>query len=87
MIYDWFFIFNSDDFDATGLTSKTYTVTLDGIGQVDILVTKANFTSILYAGEFLPIGLNDKNPFEFENFAVFKDETNQVWLGVNGRTS
>jgi hypothetical protein len=85
MIYTWYYIFNLDEFNSTGLVSKNYTVVLDQIGQREILVTKGNLTGILYEEEFLPISLNDKNPFEFELKAVYVDDSNQVWLGLNGR--
>jgi hypothetical protein len=39
MIFDWYKIFNLTDFLALGLISKTYTVTLDEIGDEDFLVT------------------------------------------------
>lgn len=85
MIFTWFYIFNLDDFNATNLVSRTYTVTFDGIGQVDILVTVGNLVGLTYNGEFLPISLNSKNPFTFENYGVYLDDSNQVWLGLNGR--
>jgi hypothetical protein len=82
MIYDWYKIFNLDEFIATGLRSRTYTLELEEIGQKDILVTRANLYSILYDGIFLPISLNDKNPFEFEGHAVYLDSNNDVFLGI-----
>lgn len=87
MIYTWFYVFSLDEFNSAGLVSRTYTVTLDGIGQKDVLVTKGNFVGLTYEDEFLCVELGDKNPFEFENFAVYVDESNQVWLGLNGRES
>lgn len=85
MIYDYFYIFNTDEFDSTGLVSKTYVVTLSGIGQKSVLVTKGNLTGITFDGVFLPLYLNSKNPFEFEGKAVYRDENKNVWVGLNGR--
>lgn len=82
MIYTWFYIFNSADFETTGLVSRTYTLILDGIGQKDILVTKGNYLGITYEDVFLPLNMNDKNPFEFEGFAIYSDADNNVWLGI-----
>lgn len=82
MIYSWYKIFNKIEFEALGLVSRTYTLNLEGIGQREILVTKGNFISALYDGVHLVLGLNDKNPFEFEGHAIFLDESNDVWIGV-----
>jgi hypothetical protein len=82
MIYDWYFIFNSDDFDDLDLVSQTLTLDLDGIGEKDILVTKGINYAITYEGVFLSLELNDKNPFEFDSLAIYRDAYNNVWLGI-----
>lgn len=89
MTFTWFKIFNLTDFEATGLVSRTYTVILEGIGQKDILVTKGELVSMLYEGVFLPIELNDINPFIKEGesesesgYAVYKATNNDVYLGI-----
>lgn len=82
-MYNWFKIFNKTEFLALGLTSKTYTIFLNGIGQKDILVTNGISIGILYEEVFLSLNLNDKNPFEFDNHAIFvDDDTQDVYLGV-----
>lgn len=82
MIYTWYYIFNADDFNAEGLVSQTYTVILEGIGQKDILVTKGNFLGLTYEGVFLPLEMNDKNPFEFDSHAIYVDSNQNVFLGI-----
>ncbi len=84
MTLTWFKIFNQTEFEALDLVSKTYTVDLEVLGEKDILVTKGNYISILYEGIFLSIGMSEKNPFVFENTAVYLDENFDVWLGVLG---
>ncbi len=81
-LYNWFFIFNADEFAALDLVSKTYTVILAGVGQKDVLVTQGVGIGITYEGVFLPLNLNGKNPFGFETFASYIDAENNVWLGV-----
>ncbi len=83
-IFDWYFIFNIDEFQALELVSKNYRLILTGIGPKDILVTQGNYTSILYENTFLPLNLNDNNPFEFDSHAIYIDENNNVWLGIPG---
>lgn len=85
MIYDWYKIFNLTAFNALDLVSRTYSFNLADIGIREVMVTKGDTVGVLYEGIFLSIGLNDKNPFEFDLHAVYLDANNDVWLGVNGR--
>lgn len=80
--YDWFKIFNVDDFESLGLISKTYTYILQSLGEKDFLVTKGNLVGITYEGVYLPISMNDINPFEFEDFAIYKNADNDVFWGI-----
>lgn len=85
MIYDWFKLFNRTDFLATGLVSRTLTLTLEGIGNREVLITKGDFLGVTYEGVFLAIGITDDSPFEFDLMALYVDENEDVWLGLNGR--
>lgn len=80
--YDWYKIFNTDEFDEIGLVSKTYTYVLQGLGEKDFLVTKGNLTGITYDDVYLPLDMNEKNPFEFEDFAIYKNADNDVFWGI-----
>ena len=80
--YIWYCIFNLQTFEETGLYSRTITLNLDGLGLKDILITKANLTSITYEGVMLPIEMNNHNPFEFDGYAVYIDDVDDVWLGI-----
>lgn len=82
MQYTWFKIFNRTEFNALGLVSRTYTLNLDGVGEKDILVTKGLALGMLYEGVFLSLELNDKNPFEFDDHAIYVDENDDVYLGI-----
>ena len=83
MIYDWYKIFNQTEFEALNLVSKEYVLNLDGLGEKTIMVTIGHELSIKYDGVFLTLHLNGKNPFEFEDYAVYQDmETNDVYLGI-----
>lgn len=85
-LYTVFKLFNLVDFQATGLVARELDVVLEGIGEKKILITNSNYVSILYDGVFLPINLNNKNPFEFGSRAVFLDPNNDVWLGLLNAT-
>lgn len=81
MIFNWFFIFNLDEFEATGLVSRTYDLILDGRGAGEFLVTKGNGIGITHEGIFLMIDLNEKSPFIFDGRAIYVDENQNVWFG------
>lgn len=82
MIYDWYLIFNSNDFQAQGLVSKVYTLELENIGIKEVLVTSGNAFGITYEGVYLQLNLNAKNPFEFDGYAIFSSNTGDVYLGI-----
>lgn len=82
MTYDWYLIFNKAEFEALELPSKEYTLNLEDIGEKTILVTQGNFVSILYESVFLPLEMNTKNPFEFDGHAIYVDDNDDVYLGV-----
>jgi len=81
-MYTWFYIFNYDEFIDLGLVSRTYDLVLEGIGATEILVTKGAAPGITYDGVFLPLELNDENPFAFEGYAIYRDENDNIWLGI-----
>jgi len=80
--YNTYRIINLDEFEATGLVSRTVQAVLAGIGLKDILVTKGNLLSLLYDGVFLCLNVNDKNYLEFDGHAIFIDDLNDVYLGI-----
>jgi hypothetical protein len=82
MEFDWYEIYNLDDFEALGLFLKTVEVFLEDVGLVEVLITKGNFVSITYNDILLPINMNDENPFVFEDHAVLLDQDNNIWLGI-----
>jgi hypothetical protein len=83
MNYNWFKIFNRTEFDALELTSKTYTLFLEGVGEKDILVTKGNYYGMTYEGIFLCLQMGDVNPYVMDGHAAYLDEaTDDVYLGL-----
>lgn len=82
MEYDWYNIINYDDFIALGLPSKTVDVILEGIGQAEILVTLGDSVSLTYDDVFLTAKLNGNNPFAFDGYAIYHDDNDDIWLGI-----
>lgn len=81
MIYAWYLIFNLTEFLNTQLVSRELDIDLQDIGQASIQITKGVGVSIVYDGVMLAINMNQKNPFEFEGYAVYLDAKNDVYLG------
>lgn len=82
MTYTWYKIFNVDEFEALNLVSKNYELILTGVGLKEILVTKGFGYSMLYDDIFLPLNLNSRNPYYFDEHAIYVDEDNNVYLGI-----
>lgn len=82
MIYTWFKIFNLPEFEDLELVSKIYTLELEGLGEKEFLVTKGNLVSITYEDVLISLELNDENPFEFEDFAIYIDDNDDVFFGI-----
>lgn len=87
MIFDWWKVFNLTEFQALALVSKSYTLSLEDIGEEDFLVTKSNFTSVIFRDVMLPISLSGSNPTVKEGddgtYAVYlKPETQDVYIGI-----
>lgn len=82
MEFNWFILFNRAEFEGLDLFSRLLTVTLEGIGEKEILITQGNELAITYEGVFLPVNFTDKNPFLKDSLAVFEDSNENIWLGV-----
>lgn len=83
MLYNWYPIFNLDDFNALGLVSRTYTFDLIGQGIQNILACKSDAgVSVLYKDTFLPVDFEGYNPYKRSPYALKKDDSNMIWVGV-----
>lgn len=82
MIHDWYKIFNRLEFIATGLVSRRYDVNLEGVGLSEVIAYRGNLMSIQYNGVFLSYNLNSRNPFYFDDHAIYVDKDQYVHLGI-----
>lgn len=80
-MYNWFKIFNTDEFDALGLVSKNYEVTLDGVGLKNVLVTKGIGYGMTCDDVFVAVEMNGTNPTEFDGLASYIATNGDVYLG------
>lgn len=82
MMYNWYKVFNKTEFEALGLVSAEYSFIFKNVGLKSVLVTQGNYLAVKFDDVFLPLNLNDKNPFEFEDRAIYLDENDDVWVGI-----
>lgn len=82
MTFNWYKIINREDFEDSGLVSKELEVLLEGVGVVDVMVTKGRFYSLIYNGVILSLGVTEANPFIFDGYAVYLDANQDMWLGI-----
>lgn len=82
MIYNWFNIINETEFLALDVPSKSVTVVLTGFGLKTIEVVKGVGTALVYDDVFLPVEMNEKNPFAVGTYATYIDDNDDIWLGI-----
>ncbi len=80
--YDWYYLFNLQTFIDAAIVSRSLVVNLPLVGLKTILITSGDTYCITVDGVILSIGLNNKNPFEFDSHAVYFDADKGVWLGL-----
>lgn len=80
--YNWWKIFNTDEFDALGIPSRNYTLDAEDLGIKEFLVCKGIGYSILYEENYICLEMNDNNPNEFEGYAIYRDSNNDVFFGI-----
>lgn len=82
MTFDWYRIFNLEEFEDTGLVSREYTVDLAGIGETTVLVTKGNEIGVLFDDVFMILQLNAQNPVVMDGRALYLDSNGDVQVGI-----
>lgn len=81
--YDWFNIYNKTIFLAEGIPSKKLEYEFEGYDIKTIVLTNGNAIGVIIEDVFLAVGMNDKDPFEFEDYAVTLDPATQdIWVGI-----
>lgn len=80
--FSWYQLFNKTEFEATGLVSATSTIVFKDVGVKTVLITKANSLGVTIDDVFLPLEMNQKNPFRIGERAIWLDEADNVWWGI-----
>lgn len=81
MLYDWYKIFNLQEFISTGLVSRTRDYFLSGMGSISITITRGNLVSLVVDDVILPVQFSGEDPFVMGGYAIYKDDNDDVYLG------
>ncbi len=79
-MWAWYDIY---DLKKMKVNQKELEVDLESIGKQNILITKANFYTVIFKGVALTPKLNGRNGFEKDGVSAYIDEDNHLWVGVN----
>jgi hypothetical protein len=82
MAASWYKIFNLAEFNASGLVSQTLLLNLPDRGQQTFEIFKGNEVNLVYADAFLPVDFLGMNPYVQGDYAVYRDDADDVWLGI-----
>ncbi len=82
MSWNWYELFDKAEFEAEGLVSRTLTVTLEGEGEKEILITKGEAIGLVIDEIFLSLHLEENNPYTRDGYGIFEAEDGMVWVGV-----
>ncbi len=81
MVFNWYPIFKAQEFLDTGLPSRNLTFYLSETLS-EILITSANALGVQYLDTFLIVNFAGQNPYIRDSYAVYLDESDQVWFGI-----
>lgn len=85
MTFEWYRLFNLDEWEATGLVARTLQFELENRGPVTVEVFRGALTSLVYDGVMLPVGGIDGEQDLYVGiggqYASYVDEANEVYLG------
>jgi hypothetical protein len=52
-------------------------------GRLEFMIYRGFGFSIVYKDNYLPINLNNQNPFQFNEYLVFWDINDNFWFGFD----
>lgn len=79
---NWWNLFNYVEFEATGLASRSLTVFLGDLGEREVLIVRGNTISVVFDGVLLPIAFNGANPYTKDGYTIYRDDSDEVWIGI-----
>ncbi|MDR2426821.1 MAG: hypothetical protein LBD46_06575 [Endomicrobium sp.] len=85
-MWQWYRIFNLNDFDALSVPDYTFSIELEGKGFQTFRIIKGLLYSVIVDGIFLTPFLNGRNGFEKDNKSAYIDEDNNLWVGYAPET-
>lgn len=82
--WQWWKVFNLDEFNAPDVPDRYLNVNLEGLGQTDIVIARGFNICICFLNYWLIPGLNNRNAFTADNkVGAYIDDDNNLWVGRN----
>lgn len=82
MSYTYYPIETVANFDALGVVRQNYQYILGDQGVKEIAIVKKRYYSVIIDDLFLPVGLNDRNGFNFKDHTALISE-GIIYVGFN----
>lgn len=82
MIFDWYRVFNIEEFAELDPVQKTYRMNFEGIGEVAVRVMQGLGIGVIYGDVFLALDLDLGMPVVMDGIAAFVKENGDVYVGI-----
>jgi hypothetical protein len=82
-MWQWYKIYNLDNFDKLGVTDYTFDIELEGRGWTTFRICKGTLYGVVVDGIYLAPSLNGKNEFNKGNRSAYIDDKRNLWVGYN----
>jgi hypothetical protein len=79
-VFDWYKVILTADFENNNTPSMDVIFDTQERGRINVSIYKSGFYALVYDGVYLPVGLNDRNPFIKNGYAAYKDAS-ALWIG------
>lgn len=80
-MWQWYKIYNLDNFDELNVADYTFDIELEGRGVCIFRICKGNFYAVIVDGVYLVPFLNGKNGFNMDNRSAYIDAKRNLWVG------
>jgi len=77
---NWYPIITITDFKKNDTPSMDISIETAEYGILEIRIVKSNFYALVYNDIYLPIELNEQNPYQRDNLKAYSDG-NTLWIG------
>lgn len=81
-VFEWFYIFNLDEFLSKDIPIFQASVIFEGYGEKTVTITRGAETGVMIDDVFMILNMNGRNPFRYGERALLLDDDGDVWIGI-----